>query len=393
MKYAQHYIFRSLFAIFILLQLSFHAKSQTIDSSALVSVLTCAPGSELYSSFGHIAIRIQDPEKGFDYVYNYGTFDFDTPNFYLKFVRGKLLYLLTKDAFPNFMYEYQMEQRSVTEQVLDLTFAQKELIYSKLETNLLPENRSYKYDFLIDNCATRPRDILFNNLPIQLKDSIVGKNTTSRDLIHYYLDRSGQPWSKLGIDILLGARLDKNLTNREAMFLPDFLMKGLDEATISGQKLIDHKESILSLPAATISTNQFLPLIVISSISFFLFLIYYFSKGKKLAHILDIFLFGLTGLFGIFLLFMWFGTDHTVCQENMNLMWALAPNIIVIFFLKKSPNWLRIYFFLAFIITVLLLSCWFIIPQQINIALAPFVLLMMYRYGIWCLGKKPSLIA
>jgi hypothetical protein len=131
--------------------------SQSIPSDVTISILTCVPGKEIYSIYGHNAIRIQDRSSQSDIVYNYGTFDFDTPGFTLKFMRGKLPYLLAEGDFVRFMREYQYFERAVTEQVLDLDSIQKKQIIDALAFNMLPENRAYKYDFFMDNCATRLR--------------------------------------------------------------------------------------------------------------------------------------------------------------------------------------------------------------------------------------------
>src|SRR4051812_24672160 len=147
--------FSRLALLFYLFNLFFFA-AQAQDSSnchVRISLLTCAPGQELYSTFGHTAIRITDSIRRTDIVYNYGTFEFDDPNFYMKFVRGKLDYFLSAAYYPDFMYEYQEEQRSVTEQVLNLSCTQKQQIVQALAINMQGANRMYKYDFVYDNCT------------------------------------------------------------------------------------------------------------------------------------------------------------------------------------------------------------------------------------------------
>ncbi len=126
-----------------------------------ISLLTCAPGEELYSTFGHTALRVIDSVAGSDIVYNYGTFDFDDPNFYMKFIRGKLDYFLSVNQFPDFMYEYQYFQRSVWEQEINLSCSEKQQLMSALALNMQGDNRKYKYDFIYDNCTTRVRDLIF----------------------------------------------------------------------------------------------------------------------------------------------------------------------------------------------------------------------------------------
>ncbi len=324
-----------------------------------ISLLTCAPGEELYSTFGHTALRIKDSAAYTDYVYNYGTFNFDDPDFYMKFVRGKLDYFLSVDNYPDFMYEYQYFQRSVWEQQLNLSCLQKREILAALNKNLQGANRMYKYDFIYDNCTTRVRDLIFGSVPgSHVNRQLVPPGTTARNLIHSYLDRGGEPWSKLGIDILLGAGLDKPVTNTVAMFLPDYLLKGLDSAQLPNNKpVVQQKKMALNMPSPVAATGNWVPLLVISLISALLALLYFLpgQKAQSFTRIVDSFLLYITGLLGILLIFMWWGTDHRMTKDNFNLLWALPTNFIAVLFLWRNPSWLGKYFYFAFAKTALLL--------------------------------------
>ena len=205
-----------------------------------ISLLTCSPGEELYSTFGHSALRVIDSSTNTDIIYNYGTFDFDDPAFYSKFTRGKLMYFVSVQKFESFFEEYQYYQRGITEQILDLSCSEKEKLVSALRENAKEENKYYKYDFIVDNCTTRLRDIVFKNAdaPVITSDIRPNEKITFRKLIHKYLDSSYQYWSKLGIDMLLGRPVDKKLTNNEAMFLPDYLLKGFDSSTIGKKPVV-----------------------------------------------------------------------------------------------------------------------------------------------------------
>ena len=149
--------------LFVLLFL-FNVHTQTSlaqDSSRIrISLLTCTPGDELYSIFGHSAIRIIDSNSVTDYVFNYGTFNFEDDGFYLKFIRGKLLYFLSVENSQDFMYEYSSMRRGITEQVLNFSAEEKKQIEYALIENLKDENKYYKYDFFLDNCTSRLRDII-----------------------------------------------------------------------------------------------------------------------------------------------------------------------------------------------------------------------------------------
>lgn len=350
-----------------------------------ISLLTCAPGAELYSTFGHTALRIQDSITGTDYVYNYGTFNFNDDNFYMKFVRGKLDYFLSVDAYPDFMYEYQEDRRSVWEQELKLTCAEKQKIIDALTINMQPANRMYKYDFIYDNCTTRVRDLIFRSLPgSMVKHRLVPEGTTPRNLIYTYLDRGGEPWSKLGIDILLGAKLDKPVDNNVAMFLPDYLLKGVDSATINGtQPVVKQKRLLLDAATPVEPIGEYVPLITFA-VTFALLTLLFLSSNQKavaISRYVDSFFLYLTGLLGLLLIFMWWGTDHRMTKDNYNLLWALPTNCVAAFFVWRRPAWIRTYFGVAFIETALLLIFWFWLPQEFNLSLVPFVFFMLYRYG------------
>lgn len=357
-----------------------------------ISLLTCAPGAELYSTFGHTALRIQDSARGTDLIYNYGTFDFDDPHFYTKFIRGKLDYTLSVDPFPGFMSEYVEEQRSVQEQWLNLTCSEKEQIIKALAINMQGNNRYYKYDFVYDNCTTRVRDLIFRSLTgIDIKNRLVPEGTTARNLIHSYLDKGGEPWSKLGIDILLGAKLDQPVDNNVAMFLPDYLLKGIDSATINNtQPVVRRKQSLLNLATPIEATGKYVPLIIFTIVCSFIASLYFlpYQRAKSICRVIDSFLLYLTGLMGLLLIFMWWGTDHRMTKDNFNLLWALPTNIIAVLFLWKKPQWLRNYFYIIFVLTALLLIGWWWLPQELNISLVPFVFLMLYRYGNLAMKKK-----
>ncbi len=139
-------------------------KAFTLSPEAEISLLTCSPGNELYSLFGHTAIRVKDPAARFDRVFNYGTFDFDTPYFYLKYARGLLPYQLSHTDYRYFLHAYREEGRSVYEQRLRLDSLQKQRLLDILTENYRPENRSYLYNFLFDNCTTRSRDVILQSL-------------------------------------------------------------------------------------------------------------------------------------------------------------------------------------------------------------------------------------
>jgi len=287
------------------------------DSSRLqISLITCAPGAELYSVFGHTALRIVDSAANTDIIYNYGTFNFDDPDFYTKFVRGKLMYFLSQQSFPDFLYEYAYFKRGVTEQVLQLSATEKKEIQRNLFENVREENRYYKYDFLYDNCATRLRDIIFKtNQNNAFEPPVFAEQGTSfRDYLHNYLSRAEMQWTTLGIDLLLGIGADKAMTTSACMFLPDYLAQGVSLAVKGQSKLVErdqvHLPNAQDLPVKLPFWQTPLFFLVILA---FLVVLPSFFRSNALASfqsVMDRIIFVLSGLLGLLLLFMWFGTDH-----------------------------------------------------------------------------------
>jgi hypothetical protein len=367
-----------LLAFIICFKIGF-AQSDT-SSRLQISLVTCAPGNELYSIFGHTAIRVFDSANGSDVFYNYGTFDFDDPNFLAKFVRGKLDYYLSVEPANDFFSTYQKEQRTVTEQVLALSAQEKKSILQALLTNIRGNNKYYKYDFLFDNCTTRARDIIKGRSSFsQVK--LVPEGTTFRNMLYVYLDSSGMCWSKLGIDILLGSKIDKPVTIEQSNFLPDYLMFAFDSSNLK-HKIIEDKRIYKAYTVNNSSKNNYQPLIIFSLLFLFV-LIASFSKNRLVQnfyHYSSLFFVFITGIMGVVLLFMWFGTDHKSCSYNYNLLWALPTNFIAAFVANRERSYRKSYFRFAFIVTSVLLASWFFLPQQFNISLIPFVIMMTFIY-------------
>lgn len=371
------------------LTVCFWHNSRAQDTCNLrISLLTCAPGGELYSTFGHTALRVQDHASGTDHVFNYGTFEFG-PDFYTKFIRGKLLYFLSVEEFNDFLYVYKYESRSIKEQIIQLSCAEKEKLYNALQTNAKEENRSYRYDFLFDNCTTRAGDIVVKNsdTPVVFKNILPKEIPTFRNLIHSYLHAGNQYWSKLGIDILLGAKLDRKVSNKEGMFLPDYLLKGFDSATVNNRPLVHPAQTILDMPSPLKKKSFFTPLVVFSLLLVIILGISFSKSGwaRSTINVFDFLFFFILGLAGLLLLFMWFGTDHNTTQKNYNLLWALPTHVVTAFFIHSERSWVRQYFKIVFWLSIVLVLTWFFLPQQMNNALLPIVLLIIYR--TWHLSK------
>lgn len=380
-----NWLIRSLF-IFIFFVSSFALNAQQpSDSCGLrISLLTCSPGEELYSTFGHSALRVTDASSGMDIIFNYGTFDFSDPDFYSKFVKGKLLYFVSIQDYAGFREDYRHEQRSIIEQELALDCMQKQQVFAALKENLKEENKYYEYDFLFDNCSTRLADIVAANSDQELKfGDIVGNDPpTFRELLHVYLKNGQMYWSRLGIDILLGSRIDREITSKEAMFLPDYLMLGFDSARLNGSPLVKSKQTVLPVDKPAAKENVLTRPIVVTSILMLLVWAMMFTKRRWATTFLKIFdhiYFFLLGTMGILLLFMWFGTDHSVCANNYNLLWALPVHLPVVFVLNSRKKWVLWYFRIISIWYFILFFGWALLPQDMNSAIVPLVIIAFMR--------------
>ncbi|MEQ8362537.1 MAG: DUF4105 domain-containing protein [Cyclobacteriaceae bacterium] len=388
---------RIILVLFSLL-FSIHLSGQQIQLSerAHIGVITCAPfQGELYSAFGHSAIRVYDPENRIDYAYNYGTFDFNQPNFYLNFTRGNLLYKLSVQSYPNFRYNYLYYNRWVHEQIIDLNQEQKQKLFDYLQWNAQPENQEYLYDYFYNNCATKIRDVFAEALGEKIKfdDSYITTDYSIRDLTELYLQE--QPWGDLGIDICLGLPMDKKATPYDYMFLPDYIESSFNHASIVTENGVKPlvKETNTSEPQGDPMNFDSAPhpwvvfgilLVIVSGISFLDF------KNKKTSKWIDITLLFVTGTIGCLLFILWVATDHKAAANNFNLLWALPTNLIAAFLLfGKQKEIMKKYYGLLTGITLLLLITWALLPQQLNVFLIPVVIALAIRYALnYYLRKK-----
>jgi Domain of unknown function (DUF4105) len=368
-----------------ILSLSFvsHCSLFAQDTSHLqISLITCGPGGpedDLYTTFGHTAIRIVDSSSVTDYAYNYGTFDAFEDNFYLNFIKGRLMYYVAAEDFNDFAAYYKETNRSITEQVLNLTASEKITVQRFLNNNIKMENRYYRYDFCFDNCTTRVRDIIKKNhdSAFTIKPAMPA-GTTFRQAIYFCLNRNDQQWSKLGIDILLGRPCDAVMTAEQMEFLPENLQESLDS---TDHPFVLNETSLYAAVKTNYHQSYFAPLVVFSILLLLIFLLD-LSKNKFAQSFLngfDGFLFFITGLLGILLVFMWFGTDHNMTKDNYNLLWAWPTHAIAAFFISSKKKWIKKYFLVTAVGLVMVLLSWSFLPQHLNTSLIVISLLLLYR--------------
>lgn len=297
-----------------------------------ISLITAAPGADMYSYFGHTAIKVKGSKSSEDIIYNYGTFDFDQPNFYTNFLKGKLLYSLSKQSYPRLLQSYHYEQRSVYEQPLNLSETQRQQLLQALEENYKPENRAYLYEFFFDNCSTRSRDLFdatYSGIAYQSNYTpLTFRELLEEHTCHY-------PLVDFGIDLIIGSRADRIASREEQMFLPKYVHDHLNEALSNGESVV--KEDYLVLDFRDVENLRSSPTIDYVTLFFFalllveivLMLMQQNTKPRWLK-VYDSMWYSILGVGSIVLLVMWLGTDHYATKANYNVTW-MSPFYFLLF--------------------------------------------------------------
>ncbi|HIE45482.1 MAG TPA: DUF4105 domain-containing protein [Flavobacteriaceae bacterium] len=373
--------------LLLLISSFFISTAQQLSNTAEVSVITVEAGEALNDTWGHSAIRIKDRKLGFDIVYNYGTYDFNTPNFYTKFMQGKLLFDLGVNKFPDFLRHYKRQNRGVIEQVLDLTQAQKQAYFDYLQNNAKPENSKYLYEFFFDNCATKIRvvntEIL--NKEVTYHDELFNDDVTFRDLIYQKLDN--HPWGKFGIDIALGSVIDRKATPKEFTFLPSYIFENFKHAQIKKDgkvlPLVKQTNFLYKQRETVIKNSIITPLLMFSLLALLvLFLTYRDFKYKIQNRHLDFIILLVTGLVGLLVVLLWFATDHSATKNNYNIFWAFLPNLYFAFYVYKTKKetFLKKYYLLLLVLIFIQILLWLFKVEVFNLAMIPILLMLSVRY-------------
>ncbi|MGE4568821.1 MAG: DUF4105 domain-containing protein [Bacteroidales bacterium] len=355
----------------------------SLSKEASVSLLTCGPGTELYSLFGHTALRIKDDSLGFDRVYNYGTFNFQEKGFYWKFLRGELFYYLSVAHFNQFMALYYAEEREVTEQILQLDPEEATRIFLFVENNLKPENRAYLYDFIRDNCTTRIRDLLVSpHRPDagQSSDSVTTARMHLRKALHPF------PYSGLGIDLLLGARTDHPITLYQSLFLPELLKQQLEKSIHpdTGHPLVKESRILLKgqeLRKPSPLLQPILLLLVLLLLSALLALGPF--RMKRANQIFNRLIFTTLGTIGIIIAFMWFVSSHYHTALNWNLLLFSPLCLFFAFSTKQTKRKTLRLILLLILISLIIYPVALVVSKQaisIESGIIAFTLLFRLHY-------------
>lgn len=367
-------------------------KIQPKDDGIRFSLLTCGPGNEIYSLFGHTAIRYENPRKGLDIVFNYGLFSFNTPNFILRFTLGETDYQLGATDFRHFVAEYMMTGRDVWQQTLNLTPEEKERLIDQLEENYKPENRVYRYNFFYDNCATRPRDQVEKAVDKRLHYTEDMETTDTgvsfRDIVHQHCQ--DHPWSSFGIDFCLGSLADRPINRRQMMFAPfylkDFMATAMltDSAGVASIPLVSATEQIVRIPEEAKEVGSFVPTPLQASLLLLVLIVIVTLWGLRKGKVwwgIDLVLFLLAGIGGCFLFLLSFFSQHPTVNPNY-LLFVLHPlHLFVLPFMlyKVIKRRLSYYMCANFVVLTLFIVFWGVIPQNIHPAILPLALCLLIR--------------
>lgn len=370
-----------------------------LSDQAQVSLLTNSPwDKEIYALFGHTALRVNDPLQQLDVVFNYGIFDFDSPNFMYRFVKGETDYWVAPMSFNSYMYSYKTRGVGIVQQILNLNQTEKQNIFDALVTNCLPENKIYRYNYFYDNCSTRPRDIVSNNIDGKIIYKTAKTDQSFRDLLDLYL--KNQPWVKFGIDLVIGADADKIITDRQKDFLPQNLEQSFRTATIKTNEGLSKelvKETIILNKSQT--SDNATSLISPTIAGFILLIIYLFisilnlkNKSLTLGKIADSILFFIAGLAGCIIFFLMFFTEHPCTNPNWNIIWLNPIQLIFacLFLIKPLIKYIYYYHFINFVLLSVLFLAWFLIPQQMNLSFIPYIIALWMRSGVNIIEYKKN---
>jgi len=370
-------------ALFLTISTSLYSAGEGVPD---VYLLTCGPGTETYSRWGHSALRIVDHTAGTDRVYNWGVFNFSTPAFAWKFARGRLEYMLGVTTYERFIQEYFMEGRWVQSQKINLEPPEIIKMLELIDENLKPENIKYRYDFFYDDCSTRIRDLLeksTGNAMVYPPD-LDGDPPTFRFMVNKYLQKA--PWLEAGIDLLMGIPGNKKASVRDRMFLPVDMQQGLSDIVINrGGKMIPlltNPDTVLESSGKSEKSKFFTSPIVIFSLLLILIIIASaLFRTKKPNRIFDTLIFSVFSVLALMMLFFNFFTDHQQMKMNPNIIW-LSPFIILclisVLFNRRWYMWFRI----VFVLNVMWFFVLLIFPHSSNGAFLPVLLILAVRSSV-----------
>lgn len=314
---------KTLFCLLLLLNFTGFSQSIPLSQYTKVSVLTCGLGNETYSYFGHTAIRVADPINNLDVVYNYGTFDFKTPNFVAKFAKGDLQYFVAAHSYPDFLNEYTYEKRSVFEQELLISQDLKQKLFNELNAVLLSDKRFYTYKFIDKNCTSMVVDVINKALNGNIITKKGDTEKTYRSILFPYFN--GHFYDQLGTSIIFGTKVDQLGTR---IFLPFELKNSLEKTTFEGSLLAAKSKTLLSFEKET-------PTSWWNNIYTYIFILGFvvLAHNKRI----DKIYLSILSLIGVFFVSVGFYSFHQELAMNYNVL-LFSPLLLILIFLSIAKN-------------------------------------------------------
>ena len=374
-----------LLLIFFFLSSFSFSMEQDIDRYN-ISILTVSPGKDLVDAFGHSGIRVVDNESNYDVVFNFGIYDFQAPDFYSNFVKGRPIYSLGINNYDRFFNNYKNQKRGILEHKIQISKNKKDALIQLLFENSRQENKFYVYEYFNDNCSTKVADLFIENFNNEIYNSEINLSSKSNDsyrsLIYKMIPKNS--WGSLGIDICLGSIIDQDINYRQTFFLPSEFGSFLDTIESVNPEIIESKLLLKSQDIFEESGfNLTSPLFVILFISILIILVSFRDfKNNKQTKVLDILLISITTMIGILISYLWFYSDHSAASQNYNILWASPLNIILFIdlFARKKRKWILGYLKFIFLMLLLMMSHWILSVQTFNITLFSFIFALLIRY-------------
>lgn len=388
--------------IISIFSLNTYAQELAFSDSIEISLLTCSPGPEAYAKFGHSGLRVVDKQKGYDIVFNWGIFNFNTNNFYIKFIKGETDYLLGAQLTSDFLTEYKERNSVVWEHIINLNKAEKEKLIDLILTNYKPENRTYRYNFVYDNCATRPRDLILGSINGHVVFQQNYEARTYRQAIDEYVGEDN--WLRFGIDLVFGYQADKNMPQLQSMFLPEMLKYEFVNARIFDlqykhyKPLINKSNTIVSslnieqkpVEFTDSPFNVFLAMLVL----IFLISAYELVFDKRYNNLIDSLLLFATGLGGLIVFFLMFFSLHPLVKFNLNILWLNPLNIIAAVLIWFKRYRIQLFFFQLFNLALVALALIAVAMsvQTFNQATFLVIAILLFRYSAWIYRAKKRIV-
>ncbi|MDR6846439.1 DUF4105 domain-containing protein [Flavobacterium granuli] len=375
-------LLKKIFVCILLLGSIYNSYCQDVllSKNAHISVLTCGTGNESYSLFGHTAIRVSDIENNLDVVYNYGAFDFDTPNFVMKFTKGDMDYFIANDRYVDFINQYNYEKRDVYEQELDIPLDLKQKLFDNLSQSLLSDERLYQYKFIDNNCTSKVVDVINKTLSTKVITKKTDTDQTYRSILFPYFDNHF--YEKLGTSIVFGTKVDQMGTK---IFLPLELLKSLKLIQYQNRPLCKENKTLIVFEKEIPSSwwNNYYTYVLLLG-----FIILINKKSIDYIYLTTI------ALLGLLFVFLGFYSFHQELAYNYNVL-LFNPIIFLVLYFWSTKNSKWTYKLSVLSILLMVVYFFFIITKVHLLIVTPILitnLVVLTRLAIKHKKRIPIII-